>query len=51
MSPILIVLLFCFWMYLAYDAFMRGNMVGALAFLAIGVALAAWRWRKRAPAK
>ena len=39
------ILLFFFWLYLAYRAFARGDMQTALVFLCIGVALTIWRLR------
>ena len=38
-----IVLLACVWLYLAYDAFTRGDMTRAGIYILIGVALTAWR--------
>ena len=47
---IVIVLLACFWIYLAYTAFSQGNAARAGIYLLIGVALTAWRLiRLRAP--
>jgi uncharacterized membrane protein YqjE len=31
------------WCFLAWRSFQRGDMAGALALLAIGIALTAWR--------
>ena len=40
---VVIVLLACVWIYLAYGAWQRGSVVGAVLFLAVGVALTYWR--------
>jgi hypothetical protein len=39
-------LLFCFWMYVAYHALMRGDATMAVVYLGIGVALTAFRLRR-----
>lgn len=41
-TPIVLVLL-CFWLFMAFRAFQRGDMMMALVLLAVGVALTAWR--------
>ncbi len=41
-SPIIFVLL-GFWVFLAYRAFQRGDVVYGLVLLAVGIALTAWR--------
>jgi len=47
MSPIVTLLLLCVWLLAAMNAYSRGNNIGALLFLAVGVALAMWRWKRR----
>ena len=47
MNPIFVLLLFCLWVYFAYSSYQRGNTGLAILFLVIGVALAAYRLRKR----
>jgi len=50
MNPAVIVLLFCVWLYLAYQSYQRGNMGGAALFLAVGLVLVFFRLRRRAGA-
>jgi hypothetical protein len=38
-------LLFCFWVFLAYNAFQRGDGTRAAIYLGVGVALTAYRLR------
>ncbi|MFL5560823.1 MAG: hypothetical protein ACJ79K_05030 [Gemmatimonadaceae bacterium] len=40
--PIVLVLL-CFWVFLAYRAFESGDTAYALVLVVVGIALAAWR--------
>jgi len=40
---ILPVLLFCFWLYMAWRAFSSGNVPFAVIYLAVGIVLTAWR--------
>jgi hypothetical protein len=39
----LVMLLLCFWLYLAYTAFSAGDPTRAVIYLVIGGALTAWR--------
>lgn len=41
------LLLLCFWIYLAYDAYQAGDMARAGIFLLIGVALTIYRFSRR----
>lgn len=43
MAKPLVLLLLCFWLYLAYTAFSAGEPMRAVIYLVIGGALAAWR--------
>jgi hypothetical protein len=43
MNTPLAVALLLFWCFLAYRSFQRGDMTMALVFLAVGVALTAYR--------
>ena len=47
MNPVVVLLLFCIWVYLAYTAYMRGQTGLAVLFLVAGVALAFYRLRRR----
>lgn len=47
MPVVLVALLFVFWIYLAYQAFQRGNTPLALIYVVIGIALALYRLRAR----
>jgi hypothetical protein len=44
-SPLIWILLI-FWLYLAWSAFSRGNVAGAIVFLAIGGALTFYRIKR-----
>jgi len=46
MRLVVIVLLLCVWLYLAYQEYRSGNMALAGLFLLIGIALTAWRVRR-----
>ncbi len=46
MRLVIIVLLLCVWLYLAYQEYQAGNMMLAGLFLLIGIALTAWRVRR-----
>ena len=47
MPVTLVVLLFVFWIYLAYRELQKGNMALAGLFLVIGIALSLYRLRAR----
>jgi hypothetical protein len=47
MGKPLILLLLVFWVFLAYRALMRGDIVMALLFGVVGVSLTAYRLQKR----
>ena len=47
MPLIIILLLACVWIYLAYSSFQAGNTVMGVLWLAIGSALTIWRLRRR----
>jgi hypothetical protein len=47
MRTAVIVALCIFWLVLAYRAFQRGDMLLAGVFLAVGIALTAYRLTKR----
>jgi hypothetical protein len=40
---ILPLLLLCFWLYMAWNAFSGGNGTLALIYLAVGIVITAWR--------
>ena len=44
--PIVLVLL-VFWIYLAYQALLRGDTTRAMIYIAVGLALTIYRLRKR----
>lgn len=46
MRLVVIVLLLCVWLYLAYQEYQSGNMGLAGLFLLIGIALTTWRLRR-----
>jgi hypothetical protein len=46
MRLVIIVLLLCLWVYLAYSEYQAGNMMLAGLFLLIGIALTTWRLRR-----
>jgi len=46
MRMVIVVLLLCVWLYLAYMEYQAGNMGLAGLFLLIGIALTAWRLRR-----
>ena len=46
MRLIIVVLLACFWVYLAYGAFQAGKTGEAVLFILIGAALTFWRLRR-----
>ena len=48
MRHVIIVLLLCLWLYLAYSEYQAGNMMLAGLFLLIGIALTTWRLRRAA---
>ncbi len=43
---VLPALLLCLWVYWAYGAFSKGDTSTGLGYLAIGAALATWRFRR-----
>jgi hypothetical protein len=47
MGKPLVLLLLVFWIFLAYRALMRGDMVMAALFGAVGVSLTVYRLRSR----
>ncbi len=47
MRLVVIVLLACVWVYLAYGAFSRGETMLGLFFIVIGVALTGYRLSRR----
>jgi hypothetical protein len=47
MNTVLIGLLFCFWLFLAYRAFQRGAMGLAAVYVLVGVVLAIYRLSRR----
>lgn len=47
MKMLVIVALCVFWLVLAYRAFQRGDLLLAGVFLAVGIALTAYRLTKR----
>jgi hypothetical protein len=44
-----VVILLIFWIFMAYRAFERGDIMMAVIFLAVGVALTFYRMRARQP--
>ena len=46
MPPVLIFALLAFWCFLAYRALQRGDVVSAVVYVAIGLALTAWRFSR-----
>lgn len=48
MRLVIVVLLLCVWLYLAYSEYQAGNMMLAGLFLLIGIALTVWRLRRTA---
>lgn len=46
MRLVVILLLLCVWIYLAYDSFQRGQTGLGVLFLLIGAALTFWRLRR-----
>ncbi|HXH63233.1 MAG TPA: hypothetical protein VNG95_03560 [Gemmatimonadales bacterium] len=46
MRLVIVVLLLCVWLYLAYDALQKGNTGLAVLFLAVGILLTVWRLRR-----
>jgi uncharacterized membrane protein YfhO len=46
MRFVVIVLLLCIWLYLAYSEYQAGNMMLAGLFLLVGIALTTWRLRR-----
>lgn len=46
MRMVIILLLLCVWLYLAYDSFQRGQTGLGVLFLLIGAALTFWRLRR-----
>ena len=43
---IIVLLLLCVWLYLAYDALQKGNTGLAVLFLVVGILLTLWRVRR-----
>jgi hypothetical protein len=43
---IIVLLLLCFWLYLAYDALQKGNTGLAVIFVVVGILLTVWRLRR-----
>src|SRR5262245_9899649 len=43
---IVYILLFCLWAYWSFSEFQRGNTTAAVIYLAVGVALLAWRMKR-----
>ena len=46
MRSLVIVVLFVFWMFMAYRALQRGDVVMAVLFAIVGVVLTAYRLRR-----
>lgn len=46
MRLVVVVLLLCVWLYLAYREYQAGDMMLAGLFLLVGIALTAWRLRR-----
>lgn len=46
MRLVVVLLLLCVWIYLAYDSFQRGQTALGVLFLLIGAALTFWRLRR-----
>ncbi|HET9707952.1 MAG TPA: hypothetical protein VFP39_06590 [Gemmatimonadales bacterium] len=46
MRLVIIVLLLCVWLYLAYTEYQAGNMMLAGLFLLVGILLTTWRLRR-----
>jgi hypothetical protein len=46
MRLVIVVLLLCVWLYLAYTEYQAGNMMLAGLFLLVGIALTTWRLRR-----
>jgi hypothetical protein len=46
MRQIYIIVLFFFWMFLAYRAYENADMTMAAVFVAVGIAITAYRWRR-----
>jgi hypothetical protein len=46
MRLVIVVLLLCIWLYLAYSEYQAGNMMLAGLFLLVGIALTTWRLRR-----
>jgi hypothetical protein len=42
-----VLLLLVFWIYLAYQALLRGDTTRAILYIAVGLALTVYRLRKR----
>ena len=42
-----VLLLLVFWIYLAYQALLRGDTTRAMIYIAVGVALTVYRLKKR----
>lgn len=43
MAKPFVLLLMCFWLYMAYTAFTAGDPTRAVVYVVIGAALTAWR--------
>jgi len=43
---IIVLLLLCVWLYLAYDALQKGNTGLAVIFVVAGILLTFWRLRR-----
>ena len=46
MRLVIVLLLLCVWLYLAYSEYQSGNMMLAGLFLLVGIALTTWRLRR-----
>lgn len=46
MRLVVVLLLLCVWLYLAYSEYQSGNMMLAGLFLLVGIALTTWRLRR-----
>jgi hypothetical protein len=47
MNKPLVLLLLVFWIFLAYRAFARGDTTMAMVLIVVGIALTAYRLRRR----
>jgi uncharacterized membrane protein YqjE len=46
MGPAVTLVLLVFWLVFAYRAFQRGDLLLAGLFLAVGIVLSIWRFRR-----